>query len=541
MMAALRRSAPLLAALGTIGLVGGTLLAVWVPELAGFALVTSVASMGLLAAAGMASLDVIFKTFMGRRGRFSGMGLATVAIAVGLAVMVNVIANATGASWDLTATRQFEISPQAVAVLEALDTPVEVIGFVVPANESDSLFRATSEQLLSEFAKHTDQISYRFVDPDLEPSVARSFGAVRFPSLVFASDPSGSRVAVDKDALSEQRMVTAILSATRTQQHVVYFVEGHGERDSNDLRGGSLGYGFAARGLRADGYSVLSLNLLRTGVPSDASALIIAAPQGEMTQAESDVLISWLADGGRAVLLVEPDGNSPEITHAMLATWGLEQLPGAVVDPARSAASDQRSLVVQRDQYLSDTTITQGGAIVGPLGSTLLPGASALRAMPDIARRLDEGATVPVRYGPIANSSSDSWVSTDLGSEIFDEGSDVRGPHTLGLVIEASGTITESPTAEFDPKRPLTRLVVFGDTDFASNRHFADLGNGDLFLNAVNWVLEDQALISIRAKTEVFRPLVLTANEFNLIRYVAWFLLPAAMAAGAAFFWWRRR
>lgn len=115
------------------------------------------------------------------------------------------------------------------------------------------------------------------------------------------------------------------------------------------------------------------------------------------------------------------------------------------------------------------------------------------------------------------------------------------GPHTLGLVIEASGTITETPTAEFDPKRPLTRLVVFGDTDFASNRYFADLGNGDLFLNSVNWVLEDQALISIRAKTEVFRPLVLTANEFNVIRYVAWFLLPAAMAAGAALFWWRRR
>jgi ABC-type uncharacterized transport system involved in gliding motility auxiliary subunit len=145
-----------------------------------------------------------------------------------------------------------------------------------------------------------------------------------------------------------------------------------------------------------------------------------------------------------------------------------------------------------------------------------------------------------VRYGSIANSSDASWVSTDLDRDVFGD-SDVRGPHTLAIAMEASGTITESPSAEFALNRPLTRLVVFGDTDFASNRHFTDLGNGDLFLNAVNWVLEDQSLISIRAKTEVFRPLVLTANEFNVIRYVAWFLLPAAMAACAVFFWWRRR
>ena len=48
-------------------------------------------------------------------------------------------------------------------------------------------------------------------------------------------------------------------------------------------------------------------------------------------------------------------------------------------------------------------------------------------------------------------------------------------------------------------------------------------------------------VFAIRAKTEVFRPLVLTVDEFNLIRYIAWFLLPAAMAAGAVLAWWRRR
>lgn len=539
---ALRGSASLFALLGAIGLVGGALLAVWVPELVGFATVTLVAAALLLAVAAAASVGSIARGLSGRKGRFSGLGLVTIGLSVGLAVMINVIADAAGTSWDMTATRQFDISPQAAAVLEALEAPVEAVGFGIPGEGSHDRFRATVEQYLEEFAKRTGKLTYRFVDPEREPSVAREYEAARFPSLIFSSGADGPRAAVGAEAAGEQDLITAILLVTRTRQHTVYLVTGHGERDGNDLREGSLGYGIAVRGLRADGYAVRNLNLVRENrIPDDASALIIAAQQGEMTGDERDVVVDWLADGGRAVMLLEPGGGTPETTGSILATWGLEQVPGTIVDPSRSAATDVRTLVVQRDQHRSDTSITQGGAIVEPLGPTLLPGASALRPLPEILDRLNDGEPVPLRYGPIADSSPESWVSPNVRSDAFDEGTDERGPHTVSLVVQASGTMTDSPAAAYDPNGPQTKLVIFGDTDFASNRHFGDLGNGDLFLNAVNWVLEDQGLISIRAKTEVFRPLVLTANEFNLIRYVAWFLLPAAMAAGAAVVWWRRR
>jgi len=540
--AALQSSAALLGALGAIGLVGGALLAIWVPELAGFATITLIGGLFLIVVAGVASISSVAKALAGRKGRFSGIGLATVALATGLAVIVNVLANAAGTSWDLTATRQFELSSQAIAVLEALDTPVEATGFVISTSPSHEQFRATAEQYLEEFAKRTDQLTYRIADPQREPSLARSYGAVRFPTLIFTAGVDGARFAIDAETVGEQQLITAILSVTRTKQHAIYFVSGHGERDASDLRAGSLGYGLATRGLKADGYAVRSLNLLReSGIPDDASALVIAAPQSEMTDSELGAVIDWLAAGGRAVLLLEPGDGSRETTRSLLATWGLVQAPGTIVDPARSAASDPRTLVVQRDQYRSDTSITQGGTIVEPLGSTLLPGASAIRPLPEVQERLTDGEPVPVRYGPISDSSRESWVSGNPDGDEFDESSDEPGPHTLSLVVQASDTITRAPTADYEANRAQTRLVVFGDADFASNRHFGDLGNGDLFLNAVNWVLEDQGLIAIRAKTEVFRPLVLTVNEFNLIRYVAWFLLPAAMAAGAVLAWWRRR
>ena len=151
--AALQSSAALLGALGAIGLVGGALLAIWVPELAEFATVTLVGGLLLIVVAVVASISSVARTLAGRKGRFSGIGLATVALATGLAVIVNVLANAAGTSWDLTATRQFELSSQAIAVLEALDTPVEATGFVIPTNQSHEQFRATVEQYLEEFAK----------------------------------------------------------------------------------------------------------------------------------------------------------------------------------------------------------------------------------------------------------------------------------------------------------------------------------------------------------------------------------------------------
>ena len=114
-------------------------------------------------------------------------------------------------------------------------------------------------------------------------------------------------------------------------------------------------------------------------------------------------------------------------------------------------------------------------------------------------------------------------------------------PHTAHLIAQASALVTDAPLEAFDPASVRTTLAVLGDADFASNRHFRDVSNADFFLNTVNWLLEDRALIAVRPKQEVFRPLVLTVPEYDLVRYVSWFLLPALVAAAGIVVWWRRR
>ena len=86
-----------------------------------------------------------------------------------------------------------------------------------------------------------------------------------------------------------------------------------------------------------------------------------------------------------------------------------------------------------------------------------------------------------------------------------------------------------------------TKIIISGDTDFASNKFLFSAKNEDLFANSINWLTSDVELISIRPKVKVFRELVLTSDERRFVRWSGWIFLPALSLASAAWTWWRRR
>lgn len=533
----LRGWAAPLAGLGVIGAAGGLLLAALAPELRGFAVPTLAVSALLLALAGAASLVGAADAIRGRRFRLSGVSLASAAAAVGAVAAVNALAGASGLSWDFTATRQFELAPQTRQALAALEEDVAVTGFAVESDEGELRYRAVAEGYLRRFAQEAGgRLRYEFVDPEARPSAALSLGVAESPALIFASPASESPVALGGagvSIVSEQDLLTAILRVSRSRRHAVYFLAGHGERAANDLRADGAGFGFAAAGLRNDGHRVETLDLARSGgVPADASLLVIAAPAAPIPPEEERAIAEWLDGGGQAIVMTEPSAESRDATRGLLARWGVEALPGAVVDPDRSAPGDSRTLTARREQYASGSGVVGGGVIAAPLGPTLFPWAAAFRPSPEAAARIERGASLPMRFEPLVVTSPSART---------DGGGGARGTLTLHLLLQASAPFDPDAEEAFDPAAPLVSIAVFGDADFASNRYYGEASNADLFLNAANYLLRDEALIAVRPKREVFRPLALTAPEFNLVRYVSWFLLPAAVAAGGLWAWRMRR
>ncbi len=99
----------------------------------------------------------------------------------------------------------------------------------------------------------------------------------------------------------------------------------------------------------------------------------------------------------------------------------------------------------------------------------------------------------------------------------------------------------EKETEEAEKVKQEGRLAVFGDSDFATNRYFNFSGNGNFFLNTVNWLTEEADLISIQSKTSSPRTLHMTATQGRILFFVSLIILPLIVLVIGISVWVRRR
>jgi ABC-type uncharacterized transport system involved in gliding motility auxiliary subunit len=128
------------------------------------------------------------------------------------------------------------------------------------------------------------------------------------------------------------------------------------------------------------------------------------------------------------------------------------------------------------------------------------------------------------------------------GKVSFDEAKgDKRGPVSIAAAASAPVTAAPADKSETGAAKPETRVVVFGDSDFASNLALGVSGNKDLFMNAVNWLAQQENLIAIRPREADDRRLTMTASQQLQVIILALFLVPLAVLGTGVYAWWRRR
>jgi ABC-type uncharacterized transport system involved in gliding motility auxiliary subunit len=466
------------------------------------------------------SFGALKTTFMGRQGRF-GVNTAVMILAfIAITGLVNFVAYRNIQRFDVTATKQFSLARQTLDILNNLKEPVRATAFFTPGDPTQDLLKGMVDDLLNEFQRRSTDFSYRFIDPEKEPSVARQYEVTRYPIVVFESMDSKKQHQVG--SVLEQDFTSALLVVTGVEQKKIYFLTGHGEKSAEDE--GDQGLGLAALGIQRDNFIPLILNLRQLPyVPEDAAVLIIASPQSEMLPEESDAIQDYLENRGRLLFLAESD--TPSSFRELLAQWAIEIGEGVVVDSVSSLAGDPRTPLVTRSGYTESD-------ITAVLDATFFPSATSLRMgvteIPETIQAL-----------PLAISSSVSWLTEDPNRNTFVKGEDSIGPFALAMALRAIAPLGKDPPAVNDGKD--TAIVVFGDSDFATNKYFLASSNGDFLLNAVDWLAGDVELISIRPKPFAFRELVVTKGELGFIRYTSWLLLPLAVSIIGGIAWWRRR
>ncbi|MBU0705237.1 MAG: hypothetical protein KKC18_15415 [Chloroflexi bacterium] len=68
-----------------------------------------------------------------------------------------------------------------------------------------------------------------------------------------------------------------------------------------------------------------------------------------------------------------------------------------------------------------------------------------------------------------------------------------------------------------------------------------NVGNGVLFLNAVNWLAEEESMIAIGPKGSQPRSVFLSQVQASSIFFVSVILVPLALIGAGVVVWWQRR
>jgi ABC-type uncharacterized transport system involved in gliding motility auxiliary subunit len=143
-----------------------------------------------------------------------------------------------------------------------------------------------------------------------------------------------------------------------------------------------------------------------------------------------------------------------------------------------------------------------------------------------------------IDFEPVIQASPSSWAETDLDKRNadFDPKKDRKGLIAIGATV----TLHEKEGIDA-PKEKRFRLVIFGDSDFSSNAWFSSSGNGDLFLNSINWLAQEADLISISPKEVKGGRLLLTRNEGRRLFILPVLVFPAFVLIFGLTIWRKRR
>ncbi|MFC1988511.1 GldG family protein [Chloroflexota bacterium] len=506
-----------LSLLGLLTVLAGLILMVLLPEIRFAAWGILALGVLLLATAFFVDFRRVSGAIAGRRGKFSTGTTVMASIFISIILLINAISIGNYQRFDITGLSQFTLTSQTQDTLGKLETPVQVIGFFVPGDPFGIGIDIGSfaKSLLTEYQNYTDKLSFEEIDPDEHPDQANQYDITQYQTVVFES--GNLRRQVSPQEIMEQAehaFTSAILEVTGTEQKKVYFLTGHGESDiSND-------YNQARQGLLDNLYKVDTLDLLVTPtIPEDAAALIIAGPRRSLATSEIEIIKDYLNNNGWVMLLLNP-GFPPEFKQ-LLSEWWIDIEDGTLIEPSSYVSPSIDSPIVPRTRNMLG------------MSETYFPGAAAIIPQTDYPEN--------IILQPLFFTSEDSWLEknyTTLEEPQFDVGIDQKGPHLIGVLLIAALLNAEAETVEdFE----LTRLVVVGDSDFASDQHFYNGDNGNLFLNLVELLTAGKEIISIERKVLPFRRMVVSQGEADFINISSIGLLPLLVLVAGGIIWWRRR
>ncbi|HTS54251.1 MAG TPA: GldG family protein [Burkholderiales bacterium] len=428
---------------------------------------------------------------------------------VAAAILVAWLFRDSRTQWDLTQNQRNTLSKATVDVLTKMDGPIQVTAYATKQDPNLGDIRRVIHDYIEPYRRAKPDLKLSYVDPREQPKETQAANVRSNGELVLEYRNRTEHLT----DLNEQGMANLLQRLARSQERLIVYLDGHGEPKLDGRANFDLGdFG---RQLSNKGFRIQPLNLASAqDVPQNASVLVIATPRVDLLKGEVDKVRRYLERGGNLLWLIDP-----EPLHGLqsLAEYlGLQLTPGVVVDPTAAELRIAPTIALATTSY-GVHPITDNFSL-----NTAFPFARQITTKPENG---DWHATQLVEVAPRG------WVETgDLKKDLrFDEGREVHGPVVVAVALERR------------LKDKDQRVVVVGTSQVLSNQYVGLLSNLDLGTNMLNWLAEDENLITVQARPRVDSQLNLGRAGLSLIGFGYLLILPAAFLLTGGVVWWRRR
>ncbi len=450
---------------------------------------------------------------------------------------------------DLTPDDRYSLAPQTLQILDALGDDVLVTAFYQRIDPA----RTGMAVLLQSLADRAPRLTYRFVDPEREPDQLAEYD-VNVARTVVVESGGRRQGLLEPD---EGQLINMIYRLATGARPVVGYALGHGEHLFSGEQRSS--YAAVVRLLEGNGYDMRPLVLPeRAEVPANFDLVIMAGPKLDPSPAELEALDAHLARGGAMLALFDP--VTPDALRAWTRRYNVILEGDVIVSPGREGELVGVGLrtVVVADGYGEHPIVRdmQGIATTFPLTQSLHPVQKQVAGL--------EGEI-------ILFSNPETWGERDpntkySGDPTYDPAQDLRGPLPIAVALEIDTADTTIFRQGRGPRRDATpaisapgvlaereaerarqaaasqalftppqrgRLVIVGNSEFASNANLELYGNRDLFLNMMNWLVQEEVLINLRARPRSFQPLALGDDRRALLGWVCVLGWPLVVGGGS--------
>ena len=464
-----------------------------------------------------------------RTGIRIGIGLQVLSV-LAIYAMVNYLGFFHYERRDFSRSQRFALAGQTKTVLREFKKPVELIVVASPTFASPvAAVLGDLRGLLNEvvFFKR-EGVRVEYVDPVRNPTrmqdLKAKYNLAAFDNLLiiefdgrhrlieigqmgeFDMSPIANGGAPVLEAFrGEQALTAALIGLLKPEREKVYFLEGHGEAP---VRGELSSFVEFIERQNAD---VEGLSLAaRDTVPDDASAIVVVAARTDLDEREAAVLASWLRQGGRMLILLDPNSDTPRL-RGLAASSGI--LP-------------------RNDRVLRLIELPFATGILRDVTGQVLPNTEVVRRL-DQMNILFPGATQSlgvdtklaqaekILVRPLVQAAEEFWgekeyAPNQLDGVAYQDGIDNGQPIVIAAAADRDGV--EDDRLDIQS----SRLIVVGTAQFAFNASLSRQGL-DFLIGCLNSLIDRGAVTGVstpwKAPIGVRRAAAMkTAELINFLR-----------------------